>query len=400
MDYIAICRAFCGATGIPANLRIRETGKVVFSSLEDMLGYKEDGVWPTFYEENNPVFCRLSPEIEYGLIRIEGTEYDMVIGPVFSITPAENVISAFIIESAVPVKYKERITEYLMAIPKISHARYTWLLLMLHLWLNGKVIEPQEFYSHMGSETALERVAHDALETRLQNMENVSVHNSHSFEHRLYSIIRDGDLNGLNKLLTSDLDTFREGKLAASPIRQAKNLFIVNISKVVSLAAIPGGLGAEEANQLMDTYIQECEQLQSIESIYTLQASMMQDYCQRIRLSKLPEGISPEIFECINYIQVNTNSQISAKDIADHINRSTSYVFKRFKAETGKNVNVFITECKLSEAKKLLKHSKKTLAEISNYLCFSSQSYFQSVFKKKFGLTPSEYRKKGQNNKL
>lgn len=396
MDYIAICKAFCGATGIPANLRVRENGKVLFSSLEDMLGYKTESVWPTFYEEKNPVFCRLSPEIEYGLIRIEGTEYDMIIGPVFSITPTENVISAFLVESAVPVIYKERITEYLMAIPRISYARYTWLLLMLHMWLNGKIVEPQEFYFHMGSETAAERVARDALEKRLQNMESVSIHNSHSFERRLYSIIRDGDLNGLNRLMTSELETLREGKLAASPLRQAKNLFIVNVTKVVSLAAIPGGLGAEEANQLMDTYIQECEQLQNIEAVYTLQVSMMRDYCQRIQLSKLPEGISPEIFECINYILVNTNSHISAKEIAEHINRSTSYVFKRFKSETGKNVNAFITDCKLSEAKKLLKHSRKSLAEIANYLCFSSQSYFQSVFKKKFGLTPSEYRKNGK----
>lgn len=30
-----------------------------------------------------------------------------------------------------------------------------------------------------------------------------------------------------------------------------------------------------------------------------------------------------------------------------------------------------------------------TLAEISSYLCFSSQSYFQNVFKKEYGVTPS-----------
>lgn len=48
----------------------------------------------------------------------------------------------------------------------------------------------------------------------------------------------------------------------------------------------------------------------------------------------------------------------------------------------------FITRCKLEEAKSLLAYSKKSLAEISSYLCFSSQSYFQNVFKKQYGTTP------------
>lgn len=34
-----------------------------------------------------------------------------------------------------------------------------------------------------------------------------------------------------------------------------------------------------------------------------------------------------------------------------------------------------------------------TLAEISSYLCFSSQSYFQNVFKKEYGVTPMQYRR-------
>jgi len=49
--------------------------------------------------------------------------------------------------------------------------------------------------------------------------------------------------------------------------------------------------------------------------------------------------------------------------------------------------------CKLEEAKNLLKFSTLSLAEISNYLCFSSQSYFQNVFKKKYHITPNQYRK-------
>jgi AraC-like DNA-binding protein len=81
------------------------------------------------------------------------------------------------------------------------------------------------------------------------------------------------------------------------------------------------------------------------------------------------------------------------EDVAEHINRSRSYLMRRFKAETGMQVNAYITDCKMSEACDLLMYSHTPLSEISVYLGFSSQSYFQNVFKKQFGMTPMQYRK-------
>ena len=51
---------------------------------------------------------------------------------------------------------------------------------------------------------------------------------------------------------------------------------------------------------------------------------------------------------------------------------------------------------KLEEAKSLLVFSDKSLSDISAYLCFSSQSYFNNVFKQKFRMTPKEYRMKNK----
>ena len=87
---------------------------------------------------------------------------------------------------------------------------------------------------------------------------------------------------------------------------------------------------------------------------------------------------------------------ITVEDVANDVHRSTSYVMKRFRAELDTHVTAYITKCKLEEAQTLLIYSDKTLAEISHDLCFSTQSYFQNLFKKQFGITPAQFRRQAR----
>lgn len=127
---------------------------------------------------------------------------------------------------------------------------------------------------------------------------------------------------------------------------------------------------------------------------------MLLDFCQRAEETRIPEGISPDVYQCMTYIRNHTNEPISVEAAAAHTGRSASYMMKHFKGELGIRMGAYIMRCKLEEAKSLLTYSEKSLAEISSYLCFSSQSYFQNVFKKQYGVTPLQYRKqtKGRSN--
>ena len=187
-------------------------------------------------------------------------------------------------------------------------------------------------------------------------------------------------------------EPIREGKLADTPLRQAKNLLIGSVAMVGKEAAIPGGMDIEQAYQLIDVYTQECERLQSVEAVKNLQYNMLMDFTKRVAQQKLPQGVSKEIYACMQYISTHINEPISAADVIAFSGRSRAYLFKKFQQELGGTIGAYITECKLREAKSLLRYTDKSLGEISNYLCFSSQSYFQNVFKKHCGLTPLEYR--------
>lgn len=209
----------------------------------------------------------------------------------------------------------------------------------------------------------------------------------------MYQCIRNGSIAGLKELFARPYPALYTGKMAQSPVRHEKNVFIKSATSAGMLGAIPGGLSVEVVYQLIDSYTQECEQLRTIEEINSLQHMMVLDFCQRVSDAKLPEGISAEVYRCASFIRSNTNRPLSVDDVAKQVHRSSSYMMKLFKQELGTHITTFITQCKLEEAKRLLQYSDRSLAEISNYLCFSSQSYFQNVFKKQYGITPMQYRK-------
>ena len=99
------------------------------------------------------------------------------------------------------------------------------------------------------------------------------------------------------------------------------------------------------------------------------------------------------MFEAVQFIADHAHESVGIDDVAYHVGMSRSYITKQFRKETGKSINEYITESKIRDAKRLLRYSDMTYGEIAALLAFSSQAYFQTVFKKETGMTPGEYRR-------
>ena len=97
---------------------------------------------------------------------------------------------------------------------------------------------------------------------------------------------------------------------------------------------------------------------------------------------------------CIDYIYNHLHSKMSLSDLAKTADLSSSYLSKLFKKETGVTLSQYIAQKKVEAAENMLKYSEYTCTEISNYLCFNSESYFIQVFKSFTKMTPKEYRNK------
>ena len=80
------------------------------------------------------------------------------------------------------------------------------------------------------------------------------------------------------------------------------------------------------------------------------------------------------------------------KKMADSLFISRSKLFYKVKGLTGETPIGFFKQYKLSRAAELLKEGKYPISQISDMTGFSSPSKFSSLFKKRFGVPPSDYR--------
>lgn len=91
----------------------------------------------------------------------------------------------------------------------------------------------------------------------------------------------------------------------------------------------------------------------------------------------------------------NIHKEIDIQKIATNLGISYSLFRKEFKEYTGYAPSQYFQELKIRNAKELLAESKLPIKEISYKLNFSSYEYFLSFFKKRVGITPTEYREMG-----
>ena len=392
MDYLAFCDRFYVATGVPVNLL--ENGQPVYSSLNHLSPASTQAKWDMWPNSRNPEIITQTSNLEYGRVRIEGTGYDIIIGPLFATPVTEEIVSEFLSDAQTPRENREEAAELLYSLPLLSHHHCLRYLIFLHLCLNHQIADIEDFYTEQEAKEEARQEKH--IQEVMTFKDEEVFRNSYNFELQMYHYIETGELIRLKQFWETVKEFPHEGRMANSPLRHAKNRFISVAAKAVMLGAIPGGMEAEKAYQLQDLYCVECEQLQTIEEVRRLEYIMLTDFCQRTGSAKIPQGISAEIYRCISYIKNHTNVSLTIDDIADYMKRSRSYLIQHFKKEMGVNLNDFITRCKMEEAGDLLRYTDKSLAEISNYLSYSSQSYFQNVFKKHYGVTPMAYRKQKQ----
>lgn len=97
------------------------------------------------------------------------------------------------------------------------------------------------------------------------------------------------------------------------------------------------------------------------------------------------------------YVMAHYGHNITLDDIAAHIGMNRSAFCTFFKRNKGMTFSQFVTRYRLETACGLLKTSHKQVSEICFAVGFNDLPHFNRVFKKEYGITPSQFRTSNQS---
>ncbi len=151
--------------------------------------------------------------------------------------------------------------------------------------------------------------------------------------------------------------------------------------------------------KLSDYKLSQVSSLEHQEHIYRMDSfsdirayiiQIFQGYSQELKDRNLL--VQDETIQHIkDYLHENIHRKIVLSEIADQIHLSESYLAAYFKKKTGDNFRDYVIRVRMEMAMDALKHTNKTISEISLELGYSDYRSFNRVFKKFTGQTPSDY---------
>lgn len=164
------------------------------------------------------------------------------------------------------------------------------------------------------------------------------------------------------------------------------------VRTMVRIAAMHAGLPAATIDLLSKESTIATFNTKSVEDIYQEKEKMVRRFCREIT-SHMEHRYSNLILTAIHYIEHQYAETITVSQIADELSVSVNHLISTFKKETGQTPGSYIHKIRIEQATRLLMNTDLTVQNISTMVGITDTNYFIKIFKRKYHLTPNQYRK-------
>lgn len=104
--------------------------------------------------------------------------------------------------------------------------------------------------------------------------------------------------------------------------------------------------------------------------------------------------IQNSIVKAMNMAQQMLEQPLSAGEMAQLVNMSSSYFSQCFKQITGQTYTDYLRDIRMERAKEYLKNTTKTIQWIAEQIGYQDEKYFSRLFREHVGMLPSDYRQR------
>ena len=109
------------------------------------------------------------------------------------------------------------------------------------------------------------------------------------------------------------------------------------------------------------------------------------------RKEKAPEK-TPEVQKILDYVHAHYREKLQLAVFAQELGYSVPYLSAKFTRETGVGFAEYLQRSRLEQACKLLETTDLPVSRVAGSVGYENIKHFNAIFKKKFNLTPREFR--------
>jgi len=135
--------------------------------------------------------------------------------------------------------------------------------------------------------------------------------------------------------------------------------------------------------------------LMSRAMVHALLITILRDHNRHCEAAQQKPMVTWRVRRALEWLEEQLyESNLRLERVAADLGLSPSGLRARFRAETGYTLHEYLLDRRIAEARRRLAETEDDITTIAHEMAFSSGQYFATVFRRKTGMSPGEYREK------
>ncbi|BBH25061.1 AraC family transcriptional regulator [Paenibacillus baekrokdamisoli] len=147
---------------------------------------------------------------------------------------------------------------------------------------------------------------------------------------------------------------------------------------------------ADRHHELIPDMAENIYAASNLQDVKSILMQIVQQYDENNAM-KVGGKLIADVLEVIHQEYMN---DISLEVVSEKVYLSPSYLSHLFKKETGQSFMKYVTSYRFEKSLELLANTNMRISDISREVGYNSHSYFCSIFKNYYGISPAQYRER------